>query len=137
MVIMAVDLGDSRTGIAVSDAGESFAFPREVICERSRERLVLAIATAAKKEKASCIVVGHPRNMDGSIGPKAQEYAALAERVAAAANLPVELWDERSTTVMAHARMNEQNIRGKQRRAVLDSEAAVILLEGFLAGKKG
>ncbi len=136
MIIMSVDLGDARTGIAASDGGEGFAFPKGVIHERNKERLVAEIARYAADVSAGLIVVGYPKNMDGSAGFKAQECAATAEKIRAATGLPVELWDERCTTVSAHTALNYTDTRGKKRKNVVDAVAAVMILEDFLRFRK-
>lgn len=136
MIIMSVDLGDARTGIAASDGGENFAFPKGVIHERNKERLVAEIARYAADVSAELIVVGYPKNMDGSAGFKAQECAETAEKIRAATGLPVELWDERCTTVSAHTALNYTDTRGKKRKNVVDAVAAVMILEDFLRFRK-
>lgn len=136
MIILAADLGLARTGVAVSDAGETLAFPRGVIEERSEERLVEKLAAQAEACGAQCIVVGYPRNMDGSAGPRAQACAHTAELLRARVSCPVELWDERCTTVSAHTALNYTDTRGKKRKAVIDAVAAVMILEDFLAYRK-
>ena len=106
MIIMSVDLGKARTGIAVSDASCQFAFPKDVITEYNTERLIEKVCEKAKEYAAERIVVGYPKNMDGSEGFKAQECAAAAENLRKATGLPIELWDERCTTVSAHTALN-------------------------------
>lgn len=133
MIIMSVDLGKARTGIAVSDSGESFAFPKTVITEYNEEKLIEKIAAAAKEYGAEKIVVGLPKNMDGSLGFRAQECTAAAEKIRSASGLEVELFDERCTTVIAHNALNATDTRGKKRKQVVDAVAAVIILEDYLA----
>lgn len=133
MVIMSVDLGDARTGIAVSDATESFAFPRTVINEWNKERLIEKILIEAKESGAGKIVVGLPKNMDGSLGFKAQECTELAEKIRAGFTAgEVVMWDERCTTVSAHHALNATNTRGKKRKAIVDAVAATMILEDYL-----
>lgn len=136
MIIMSVDLGKARTGIAVSDKGEGFAFPKTVINEYNTEKLVLKIADWAKQLYAEEIVVGLPKNMDGSLGWRAEECSEIAEKIKVATSLPVVLWDERCTTVSAHTALNFTDTRGKKRKEVVDAVAAVIILEDYLAYKK-
>lgn len=133
---MAVDLGLKRTGVAVSDAGEGFAFPKGVIYEHNEERLVEKIAAAAKEYAAEMIVVGLPKNMDGSLGFRAAECAATAEKIAAKTELPTEMWDERCTTVLAHNALNATDTRGKKRKATVDAVAAVLILESYINYRK-
>ncbi|MBQ9920311.1 MAG: Holliday junction resolvase RuvX [Clostridia bacterium] len=133
MVIMSVDLGDARTGIAVSDEGEGFAFPRTVINEWNKEKLVEKILIEAKESGAGKIVVGLPKNMDGSLGFKAQECTELAEKIRAGFTAgEVVMWDERCTTVSAHHALNATNTRGKKRKAIVDAVAATMILEDYL-----
>ena len=136
MIIMSVDLGKARTGIAVSDKGEGFAFPKTVINEYNTEKLVLKIADWAKELMAEEIVVGLPKNMDGSLGWRAEECSEIAEKIKVATSLPVVMWDERCTTISAHTALNFTDTRGKKRKNVVDAVAAVIILEDYLAYKK-
>lgn len=132
MVIMSVDLGLVRTGIAACDAGEICAFPKTVIREKDPHRLVEKICAMAEELSAEQIVVGYPKNMDGSVGERAQTCAALAEEIRAASGRETVLRDERLTTVSAYAVLNENNVHGAKRKAVVDAEAACILLQDYL-----
>lgn len=132
MIIMSVDLGKARTGIAVSDASCQFAFPKEVITEYNTERLVEKVCEKAKEFSAERIVVGYPKNMDGSLGERAQECATIAEQIKEKSGLEVVLWDERCTTVTAHNYLSMNNVRGKKRKQTVDAVAAVIILEDYL-----
>lgn len=136
MKIMSVDLGKARTGIALSDESESFAFPREVITEYNEERLVDKVAAKAHELSAALIVVGHPKNMDGSEGSRAEECAALAEKIREKSGIETVLWDERCTTVSAHTVLNFNDTRGKKRKETVDAVAAVMILEDYLAYRK-
>ncbi|MCH5350328.1 MAG: Holliday junction resolvase RuvX [Oscillospiraceae bacterium] len=136
MRIMSVDYGDSRTGIAVCDNGEILASPLTVITEYNFERCVEKVAELAKKEKAELIVVGYPKNMNGTTGERAEKCSGFASLVGELSGLPTELWDERRTTVTAHNYLNETNVRGKKRKAVVDAVAATIILESYLAYRK-
>lgn len=136
MIIMSVDLGDARTGIAVSDNGESFAFPKTVITEYNKTKRIEKIAAVAKEVKAELIVVGLPKNMDGSLGFRAEECTAAAEEIKKATKIDVVLWDERCTTVMAHTALNFTDTRGKKRKETIDAVAAVMILEGYLTYRK-
>lgn len=132
MYIMSVDVGTARTGIALSDKGEGFAFPKGVITEYNRERLIVTLSEKAKELGAEMIVVGYPKNMDGSEGFKAKECAEVAEKLKEATGLPVELWDERCTTLSAHTALNFNDVRGKKRKQTVDAVAATIILEDFM-----
>ncbi len=136
MIIMSVDLGKARTGIAVSDESESFAFPKKVITEYSTEKLILKICDCAKELGAKRIVVGLPKNMDGSLGTRAQECTEIAKRIEETSGIEVVLWDERCTTLSAHVALNYTNTTGKKRKEVVDAVAAVIILEDYLGFKK-
>ena len=136
MKILAVDLGKARTGLAVCDEGEILASTVEVITQYNREKLAQAVADKAKALAVGEIVVGLPRNMDGSEGESAQgarEFAAVLETLT---GLPIALRDERLTTVTAHSYLNDTNTRGKKRKAVVDAVAAVVILEEYLAYRR-
>ena len=136
MIIMSVDLGDARTGVAASDESESFAFPKEVIQEKNKDLLLEKLCRKAEELKAKLVVFGFPKNMDGSIGFKAQECAEMSRRFAEASGIEVDLWDERCTTVSAHTALNFTDTRGKKRKAVVDAVAATIILEDYLRHRK-
>ena len=136
MKIMAVDFGDSRTGLAVCDKSEFVASPAGVIEEKDFEQCIEKVAAAAKENAAEEIVVGYPKNMNNTIGERAQKCALFAEKLAELVEVPVKLWDERSTTVSAHYYLNQTNTRGKKRKAVVDAVAATIILESYLGFRK-
>ena len=132
MKILSVDLGRARTGLAVCDENELLASPAGVISERDMERLAQKIAVQAKEKAVGIIVVGLPRNMDGSEGESARNARAFAEILRALVNVPVELRDERGTTLTAHEYLNTTDTRGKKRKAVVDAVAATIILQDYL-----
>lgn len=136
MKIMAVDFGDARTGLAACDRTEFLASPIGVIEERNFDRTVQKTAFAAQEYGVQMIVVGYPRNMNGTLGERAEKCAAFAQQLQAMVSIPVELWDERATTVQAHNYLNETNTRGKKRKQVVDQVAATIILESYLAYRK-
>ena len=136
MIIMSADLGKARTGIAISDSGESFAFPKTVITEYNEDRLVNKICDIAKELKAELIVVGIPKNMDGSEGFRAEECKAVASKISEQSGIETVMWDERCTTISAHTALNYTNTRGKKRKEVVDAVAAVIILEDYLTYRK-
>ena len=136
MIIFGVDFGDTRTGWAVCDKSEMLASPAGVLTERSFVKCIEKTAEKAKEVRAELIVVGYPKNMDGSCGARAEKCAAFAEQLQEAAGIPVQLWDERCTTVTAHQILNVTNTRGKKRKAVVDAVAATIILESYLAYRK-
>lgn len=133
MRVLAIDYGDARTGIAISDASGLIVGQTTVIHSRNAEKTAQEIARLARESGAGRLVMGFPRNMDGSEGPRAalyRDFAALVERVAA---MPVTLWDERRTTVEAHGILSDCNYHGKKRRNTVDAVAASLILEGYLA----
>ena len=136
MKILAVDLGDARTGLAVCDPTEFLASPAGVIHETDFEVILKKVAQAAKEHRAQRIVVGYPKNMNGTVGERAEKCALFAQRLGALAEIPVKLWDERSTTVSAHNILNVTDTRGKKRKNVVDAVAATIILESYLAYRK-
>lgn len=136
MKIMAVDYGDARTGIAVCDRTEFLASPVGTIEEKNFEKLVQKVAYMAEQYEVGEIVVGLPLNMNGSKGPRAQKSEAFADALNQATDIPVNMWDERSTTVTAHNILNETDVRGKKRKAVVDTVAATVILEAYLDFRK-
>jgi putative Holliday junction resolvase len=133
--IISVDLGTARTGLAICDEGERLASPLTVLSVPGN-RLVSEIARLVAQNEASLLVVGLPLNMDGSKGESAHNAGEFAKKLQAHVGVPVKLWDERLTTVSAHRALNVTDTRGKNRRAVVDSVAAVIILEDYLRYRK-
>ena len=136
MKIMAVDLGLARTGLAISDPSETLASPLGTISERKEDRLLQRVATCAAEQGAQAVVVGYPRNMDGSRGESARRAEAFAQSLEEVSGLPVTLWDERLTTVSAAGYLNQTNTRGKKRKAVIDTVAATIILQDYLESRR-
>ena len=134
--IMGIDYGDARTGIAFSDLLCSIVGSTTVIHSRKPEKTLEEIVKLAKEHDAGEIVMGLPRNMDGSEGPRAELCREFAARVEEATGLKVTLWDERRTTVEAHNILSEHNYHGKKRRNTMDAVAASLILEGYLNFKK-
>lgn len=133
---MSVDFGDSRTGIAVCGKSELIASPVCVITEKDFDKCLEKTANIAAEQHAEMIVVGYPKNMNNTIGERCDKCSLFAEKLREMTGLPVELWDERCTTVSAHNILNETNTRGKKRKAVVDAVAAVIILESYLGYRK-
>lgn len=136
MIILSVDLGKARTGIAASDEGERFAFPKTVITEYHTDRLVEKICVLAEEYGAARIVVGYPVNMNGTVGPRAEECRLIAQSIEQKSGKPTVLWDERCTTISAHTVLNYTDTRGKKRKNVVDAVAAVMILEDYLNYRK-
>lgn len=136
MRILAVDYGDARTGLASCDKYESIASPVGTVAERNQDVLVRKISDKAKELGTEHIVVGLPVNMDGSRGERAQKCEEFAKKLSESTGLEVSMWDERVTTVQAIGILNETNIRGKRRKAVIDTVAATLILESYLEYRK-
>ena len=133
MKIMGIDYGDARTGIAISDLLCSIVGRTTVIHSRRPEKTLEEIKQLVQENQVSEIVMGLPKNMDGSEGPRAQLCRDFAKRVEEVTGLPVALWDERRTTVEAHNILSEHNYHGKKRKNTVDAVAASLILEGYLA----
>lgn len=136
MRIMAIDHGDARTGVALSDPTGFLAGQTFLIKSRKQEVVLEELAALVQRQGAQELVMGYPRNMDGTLGPRAEKYAAFARRLEEATGLPVALWDERRTTVDAHRILGEQGVRAKNRKDKIDSVAATLILEGYLDWKR-
>ena len=136
MIIMSVDLGKARTGLALCDKTEFLASPYKVIFEKSPNKLPEKVAEAAKEAKAELIVVGLPKNMDGSEGESAQNARAFAQKLTELTGLETVMQDERGTTITAHGFLNDTNTRGKKRKNVADEVAATIILQNYLDKRK-
>ena len=131
--IMGIDYGDARTGVAISDLLCSIVGSTCVVPSRNREKAVADIVKLCRDNMVGEIVVGLPRNMDGSEGPRAQLCREFAEVLKEATGLPVAMWDERRTTVEAHNILSQHNYHGKKRKETVDAVAASLILEGYLA----
>jgi putative Holliday junction resolvase len=136
MIILSVDYGDKRTGVAVCDKLEMLASPVCVINEWNPEALAEKIIAIACEKKVEMIVVGLPKNMDGSKGFRAEACEKLGELIMSRTEIPVSFWDERLTTVSAHRILSENNVRGKKRKNVVDAVAAEIILQDFIESRK-
>ncbi len=136
MVILAVDYGDVRTGIAVCDKNEMLASPVTVIKQTDRDKLCIQISEICRQYKVELIVCGLPKNMDGSEGFRAESCKEFAQLLQDTTNLQVLLFDERLTTVSAHNYLNATNTRGKKRKETVDAVAATLILEDYLTYRK-
>lgn len=136
MKILAIDLGDARTGLAVCDPLEMLASPLEVVTQYNRDKLAEHIARTVQAQGAELVVMGHPINMNGTLGPRSELVKEFAQKLEPLLSVPLVLWDERSTTVSATHILNETNVRGQKRKAVIDAVAAVIILENYLRFRK-
>ena len=136
MRIMAIDYGDQRIGLAVSDLLGMLAGEAWTMQEWNRDRAVLRIAEEAKKREVGTLVLGLPKNMDGTEGPRAalsREFKALLEE---ATGLPVVLWDERRSSIEAHAILHAAGKKERLHRKTVDAVAASLILEGYLGSRK-
>jgi len=127
---MALDLGSARTGVAVSDELGMLAQPWKTL--PGGEAALEAVLSAVEEIKPVRILVGLPRNMDGSYGPAAEISRAFAEKLRARVTCPVDLWDERLTTVAAQRALRESGRKARDQRGVVDQVAAQILLQSWL-----
>ena len=131
--IMGVDYGDARTGIAVSDLLCSLVGTTTVIHSRNMDKTITQICAMVKDSDVGEIVVGLPKNMDGTEGVRAELCREFAQKLEEATGLPVTMWDERRTTVEAHNILSQHNYHGKKRKDTVDAVAASLILEGYLA----
>ena len=134
---LAVDYGDSRTGLAGCDAGETITSPiTPQIEEKSMNKVAAAVTAVAQARGAEALVCGLPKNMDGTEGGRANKSRRFAQRLANTANLSVVLWDERRTTVEAHGILHASGKRMKQHKKTVDAVAATLILEGYLTFRR-
>ena len=136
MVILSVDYGDARTGLAVCDKLGMLASPVGVIAESYAPKVLAKICEQVERLGVQRIMVGLPRNMDGSFGERAQKCQSFAEQLQAQSGVETVTWDERLTTVAAHRALSDVNVRGKKRKAVVDAVSAVMILEDYLRAQK-
>lgn len=133
MRIMGIDYGDARTGVAFSDLLCSIVGSTTVVPSRNHEKAMADLVRLAKEHEVSQIVVGLPKNMDGTEGSRAELCRAFAKELEEATGLPVAMWDERRTTVEAHNILSAHNYHGAKRKNTVDAVAASLILEGYLA----
>lgn len=131
--IMAIDYGDARTGVAVSDLLCTIVGSTTVINSHNTEKAIADIARIAKENAVAQIVVGLPRNMDGTEGTRAELCREFAAKLETATGLQIVMWDERRTTIEAHNILSQHNYHGKKRKNTVDAVAASLILEGYLA----
>ncbi len=136
MIALSVDLGHARTGLAVSDKSGFLASSLCVITEYNDEKLIEKIAEKAAETKAEVIVVGLPKNMDGTEGESAQRARLIAEKLTERTGLPHHMQDERGTTITAHAYLSSGSVYGKKRKQKVDAVAASIILQNYLDSKR-
>ena len=136
MVIVGIDFGDARTGIAVCDKYEMMASEAGCVAADSYKKALLLVGERVKELKAELIVVGNPVNMDGTSGWRSDKCKAFAKELSEATGIPSVMYDERLTTVSAHKILNDNNVRGKKRKATVDTLSARLILEDYMAYRK-
>lgn len=132
MRILAIDYGDQRIGLALSDASAMLCGRAWTVHEWNLDRAVEAIAAAARENEVGLLVLGLPKNMDGTEGPRASISRAVASMLEEATGLEVRLWDERRSSIEAHAILHANGKKEKKHRQTVDAVAASLILEGFL-----
>ncbi len=132
MKIMSIDYGDARTGVAFCDVREMLATAYTVIHEAYQPKLVKQLVEIMNKEKAEMVVIGLPRNMDGSYGFRAEKCRELGELLESEIDIPVDFEDERLTTVIAHDILSSNNVGGKKRKSTVDAVSAVVILQSYI-----
>ena len=132
MKIMAIDYGDARTGVAISDRMGMLVGKTTVVASWNREKTAQAIRKLIEENDVERLVMGFPRNMDGTEGPRAALYREFAAQLEELLGQPVALWDERRTTVEAHQILSDGGYHGKKRKNTVDAVAASLILEGYL-----
>ena len=133
---MAIDYGDARTGLAVSDLLGFMCGEAWTVEDRNAQRLAGTIAREAKEREVGSLVLGLPRNMDGSEGPRAEKCREFKALLEAESGLPVTLWDERRSSIEAHAILHANGKKEKKHRRTVDAVAASLILEGYLGSLK-
>ncbi len=136
MKTMAIDYGDARTGIAISDSLGMLTGFTTVIQAYTPDKVATSIKELIAQHQVQELVMGFPRNMDGSEGPRAELYRNFAALLEETTGMKPILWDERRTTVDAHRILTQNNVRGKKRKNTVDAVAASLILEGYLSFKK-
>lgn len=135
MRIIALDYGDAKTGVAVSDLTRSIAGDQFTLTERNADALARRITELARQRGATELVLGLPRNMDGTEGPRAEKTRVFAAKLEQTSNLPVHLWDERLTSRGARLLLHEAGRHGRHNQSREDAAAAALILEGYLSKK--
>ena len=130
--VMGIDYGDARTGVALSDLLCTIVGSTVVVPSRNKEKAMADLIRIVKDQDVGTIVVGLPRNMDGSEGPRAELCRQFAQELHEATGISVVMWDERRTTVEAHNILSQHNYHGQKRKNTVDAVAASLILEGYL-----
>ena len=135
-MVLGIDFGDSRTGFAISDSLEIMASTVETFKEKNMKKVVLRAIELLEELHADKIILGFPKNMNGTVGDRGKKSQKFAKELRALTDVPVILWDERLTTVSAHNLMNETNVRGQKRKDSVDKIAAAFILQSYLDSQK-
>ena len=136
MRIMAIDYGDAHTGIAISDPTGFLAGFTTTINAYRPEVVADQVASLAREHSVEELVLGYPKNMDGSLGPRAEKAQAMGELLKEVTGLPLTLWDERRTTIAAHEILHRSGKKEKKHRQSVDAVAATLILQGYLDFKR-
>lgn len=136
MKIMAIDYGDAHTGVAISDATGTLAGFSTVIDSRKADVVTAEICRLVQEHGVTELVLGYPKNMDGTVGPRAEKAAAFGQTLRQLTGLPVTLWDERRTTIDAHNILQRNGQNAKKRKKTVDAVAAALMLEGYLTRRR-
>lgn len=130
--ILGVDLGEARTGLALSDLSGTIAVGAGCIKSNSFMKTADEVARVAKENDVRLIVLGHPINMNGTLGPKSEKVHAFRDRLLTLCDIPVELFDERLSTANAHTMLNMTTIKGSKRKTIIDEMSACLILQSYL-----
>ena len=136
MRIMAIDYGDAHTGAAISDLTGFLAGYTTTIHSRRQPEVIQALGKLIEEYGVTELVLGYPKNMDGTLGPRAEKAEAFARDLEEAFGLPVRLWDERRTTIDAHQILAFAGQNAKKRKKTVDGVAAALILEGYLTFRR-
>ena len=136
MKILGVDYGEARTGLAYSDALGLYAVGMGNIKSYNIEKAAADIAAKAEEISAELIVIGKPVNMNGTYGEKVEKVTHLGELIQTHTDTPIDFFDERMTTVRAHQILQESGVRAKNRKQIIDSLAAELILQGYMDMKR-
>ncbi|MBQ3590223.1 MAG: Holliday junction resolvase RuvX [Clostridia bacterium] len=130
--ILGVDYGDARTGLALSDVSGFLASGAGTIKSTGFLKTAQAVADFARQNDVGLIVLGHPINMNGTLGPRSEKVQAFGKKVQELSEIKVELFDERLSTANAHQILNQTNTRGQKRKDIIDEMSACLILQSYL-----
>ena len=132
MKVLGIDLGDARTGVAISDELKMIAQSHGTIFSKDWQEIITKIKESVEAERVETIVIGFPKNMNGTVGERGEKTKEFVKILEDTINVKTVLWDERLTTVSAHRVLSEANVRGKKRKKVVDTVSAVFILQCYL-----